>query len=440
MTLSNYVSITITRDSVGVARAGFGVPLLLGGPTAWLERVRSYNSLTDVVADFATTTVEYKAAEKLFGQSPKLETLKIARSALPPTQRYTLSIGTPVNSHTYTINVVGEGFSGTASFTSDASATDGEIVVGLVAALNGISGNNYIAAGTTSPFTVTADNPGDWFSLEIVNADIPNMTISQNHADPGVATDLANISLEDDDWYALYTVFNSKAYVGAAAAAINAQKKIYLFDANDTTCATVAVASADDTFEDVFDLGYTRVSGWYHPDPSDFLAASVLGRCLPLDPGAVTFALKTLSGTEVVSRTATHRQNILARKANSYERVSGRNVTYNGTVASGEFIDVIRDLDFVEDDIGASIFEVLADADKVPFTDEGIALVEGALRAAMARAEAAKIFAPGWTVTVPKAADVSTANKGTRTLPDVKFSATLAGAIHKTEVTGVVSV
>lgn len=447
MSVPGYVTVTITRDSVGVARAGFGVPLLLSYNAAWSgDRVRTYNSLIDVADDFATTTVEYMTAQQAFGQSPRLQSLKIARGDLPATQRYSIAVGTPVNSHVYTFNVLGEGFSqdGVVTAASDSSATNDEVVALIVTALNGVTGNNYTASAVGSvgsqTVQVVADAAGDWFAIEIARADIGNLTISQDHADPGVATDLAAIELEDPDWYFLLTSYNSKAYVAATAAAANALTKIYVFDANDTTCATVAVASADDTFEDSFDSAFGRVSGWYHPDPSEFLAASIVGRCAPLEPGSVTFAAKSLQGTDVVSLTGTHRANIVARNANSYERKKGTNLTFNGKVFSGEYIDVVRDLDFVDDDISSAILEVIAGVDKVPFTDEGIALVEGALRGALERAESKKIFAPGWTITVPKADDVSVGDKATRTLPDVKFSATLAGAIHAVEVVGVVSV
>ena len=55
------------------------------------------------------------------------------------------------------------------------------------------------------------------------------------------------------------------------------------------------------------------------------------------------------------------------------------------------------------------------------------------------------VKAGGWAsgsivVTVPKAKDVSSVNKANRNLPDVKWSATLSGAVHTVQVTGTVSV
>ena len=46
---------------------------------------------------------------------------------------------------------------------------------------------------------------------------------------------------------------------------------------------------------------------------------------------------------------------------------------------------------------------------------------------------------PAFTVTAPAVADVSAGDKTARTLPDVDFDATLAGAIHKVEISGTVS-
>lgn len=442
MPLSDHVSLTITQDSVGVSRAGFGTILMLSASTeaqAWVERVRTYSSLGEVLEDFPSTSgPEYRAAAAIFSQSPHPEQIKIGRSALPPTQKYTL---TPVvrNSHTYSLTLSGDGATTTTvTFASDASATAAEIVTGLIAAVNAVVGKNFTASGTTT-LVITANAAGEWFSVEAT--DVADWTTTgQDHVDPGVATDLAAIALEDSDWYALHTGYNSKAYVGAAAAWIETQKKIYVFDTNDVSCISVAVGSADDVLEDIFDLAYARTMGAYHPSPAAMMSAAWMGRVLPIDPGGVTWKFKTLAGVDVVSLTGTHRSNLLARKANSYQRVSGVNITWEGTSADGDFLDVRRDLDWLDDDMSAAVFGALAGADKIPYTDDGIAIIEAEVRGSLDRAVSRGIIAEGYVVTVPRAANVSSADKAARILPDVRFSATLAGSIHKVEITGVVSV
>lgn len=440
MPLSTHVSITITEDSVGADRAGFGVGLLLSyNASSWTERVRTYSSLAEVAVDFPVTTgPEYLAAQSYFSQSPRPETLKIGRGALPATLRYTF---TPVvaNTRVYKLYLKGDGVTATtASYTSDASATAAEIVTGLTTAVNAAVGKNFTATGTTT-LVITGDAAGEWFSVEVDDV-AAWTTTAPDHADPGVATDLAAISVEDDTWYLLLTNYNSKAYVGAAAAYIEAQKKLYAYDSPDVSCPTVAIGSADDIGEDLFDLGYDRTFGTWKRNPAGMHSAGWAGSCLPLDPGSETWAYKELAGVAADSLTSTHRTNLDARNMNYYYTVAGVDITWQGKAHSGEYIDVTRGLDWLESEMQTDVFEVLVGNTKVPYTDAGVAMIEAAVRGTLKRAATAGVIDSDFTVTVPKVADVSAANKTARNLPDVKWTATLAGAIHKVTITGVVSV
>ena len=87
------------------------------------------------------------------------------------------------------------------------------------------------------------------------------------------------------------------------------------------------------------------------------------------------------------------------------------------------------------------IFEALAANPKIPYTNAGISIIEGKVRATLKEAARRTIIDEevGYTVTVPRVQDVSAADKAARNLPDVKFSATMSGAVHKVDVDGVVS-
>ena len=78
---------------------------------------------------------------------------------------------------------------------------------------------------------------------------------------------------------------------------------------------------------------------------------------------------------------------------------------------------------------------------KIPFTDPGIAIIEAEVRGVMDLGISKGIFAadPAPTVSVPLAVDVDTNDKANRLLPDVNFTAVLAGAIHFVEVNGTVT-
>lgn len=440
--LSDHVQISITVDTVSIARASFGIPLILSANASFTESVRVYSDLAGLLNDFPDpSSPEALAATAIFSQNPRPTQVKVGRSPSKPTQKYSLSVSNVLDNTDYEIQVEGQGVTSTlVSINSGGGASDGSIVLALVAALQGVTGKNYTAAGATSPFTVTGDAAGDWFSLEVRDPTL--LDIEQDHVDPGVVADLQAIQLIDNDWYALYTLYNSRAYAGAVAAWIETQKKIYAVDSNTTKSIQLAVASGNDLLDDLFDSTYSRTFGLWHQSPAEMASAAWLGRVLPFDPGSVTWKFKTLAGVVVSALTTTQRTNLRDRNANSYETVAGLPITAEGTMASSQFIDIIRGLDFIEDDMSKSVFEVLAAAAKVPFTDAGIALIENAVRGSLTRAISQGIIAedPEPVVTVPLASEVSSTDKVNRILPDVKFTATLQGAIHKVIITGVVSV
>lgn len=443
-TLTDYVTISITQNSVGITRAGFGVPLILSATAAWVERIRFYSDIAGVLADFpVTTSAEYLAAQAVFSQSPGLNQIAIGRSALKPTLVATLTAVNPTTNilYTYTATVRGKGFTDTVvSYVSTGSPTDALYAAGMVTALNAIAGKNFTAAGAVSPVTVTATTPGDWFSIEV--GDVATQKVKLTHVDPGVATDLAAIQLANSGWYALLTMYNSKPYSIAAAAWVEANGKVYLCESCDSESVLTSIGNAE-LLDTIATNAYARTLGAYHPSPANMLAVALAGKCLPYDPGSVTFFGKTLAGVAPVILTATHRANLVARRATSYETVAGLNITFGGQVGDPitGYLDVRRDLDSLQDDMSKGVFGILAGNPKVAYTDAGIAAVESEVRAALKRATDAGILAavPSYTVTVPKAATVSTANKAARLLPNVKFSATLAGAIHKVALVGTVS-
>lgn len=434
--LSRVVTLNITRSTLGVAQAGFGVPLILSANAAFAERIRFYTDLDAVEADFATTTVEWAFAAALFGQTIQPERIAIGRCANKPTQKYTLT-PTVLNSTLYRVIINGTNY----DFTSDASATDAEIVAGLIAVINADAALTLTASGTTT-LVLTGDAAGNYNAVAVDNVD--RLSIIQDHADPGLAADLAAIANENNSWYFILYPYNSKACGEVIATYAGANKKIYLADSNDTASISVVVGTDTNTslMGKAKASAYTRTSVWYHPDPASELCASLTGRLAPTQPGEETWDLKNLTGPTATVFTATHLTNADAKNGNYYLEVGGRNITQLGKMADGEFIDVIRFLDWLEARIAEEVFLVLANNEKVPYTDAGIALVQGAIQNVLDEGVVIGGLSPSPApkVTVPKAASVSTANKAARLLTGIKFSGTLAGAVHKVTIAGNVSV
>lgn len=447
--LSNYVTLTITQTSVGITRAGFGVPMILSYTASFVERLRFYTDIAGVATDFPTTTsAEYRAAQAIFAQVPKPAQIAIGRSALKPTLVMQLSAVTPTAnvSHTYGLTVGGKGFAETAlTFTSDGTPTDAEWATLAVAALNGVTGKNYTAAGASSPVTITATNPGDFFYVQVANPS--TQKVKYTHADPGIATDLANISIEQPAWYALITLANSKAYAIGAADWIENANRIYFAESCDTDSIVVATGGLE-LIDQIRANSYKRTAGMYHPHAGQMLCAALFGRCLPLDPGSVTFFGKTLSLVTSFSAhmQPTHRANLVAKRAGGYEVVDGTGLsvtfgTSTGDVATG-FLDVRRNLDFLQDDMTKAVFGAIVGNNIVPYTDRGIAIIENEVRNSLTRCFRLGILAapPARAdVTVPTAASIDATTKATRRLPNVRFTAVTSGAIHSVDIVGQVS-
>ena len=140
--------------------------------------------------------------------------------------------------------------------------------------------------------------------------------------------------------------------------------------------------------------------------------------------------------------TATQEANARSKNCIPYQEIGGARITLDGKVAAGEYIDVIRGIDWLEARITESVFSLLVNRPKVPFTDPGIASIEAQIKARLSDAIDIGLLAadPAPTTTVPRAIDIAANDKTLRTLTGVKFNGTLAGAIHQLTINGTVTV
>lgn len=433
MALSDFVSVQISLSALPLTRAGFGTPLLLAAdaPAGFTERVRTYTEADDLLDDgFTTSDATYLMAARLCQQDPRPPSFKVGRLALPPTQKFLIT-PTAVNSATYRMSVNDNEI----EVTADGSATAAEIVTALTAAVDALS--LAITCTGTTTLTLTANSAGDFFDVAVEDRSL--LALAQTHVDPGAATDLAAIKDVDNSWYCILNAFNSELMVNAIAAWAETNKKLFPFATVDTACVTTVASGATDVIADQKTASRNWPTGWFQGSTGDMLDVAIAGALLPTDPGSETWAHKTVSGPVATRLTATEKTNLLAKNGNSYEIVGDPDaevyITNPGKTGSGEWIDVVRFRDWVEANVAAEVFDTLRGVSnaqkKLPFTNAGIQAVAGAILAVLKRGVAAGgLVADSLTVTAPKAADISPTDKANRVLTGVKFSATLAGAIH----------
>ncbi len=244
-----------------------------------------------------------------------------------------------------------------------------------------------------------------------------------------------------NDWYFLLTDSEDAGIIDAMATFASANKK--LFFGNVPLTAT--------TGADLSKLGETtkaneRAVIVCHEEAfTQYPAAAWVGKCAPQLPGSITWKFKTLSGVGVSGYNPTQTTAIKDAHANLVVSQGGILHTAEGTVMSGEFIDVIRSQDFVSARIAENVFRLMATSPKVPYDDRGITTILAEVQAVMQQAVGMGIIARDtdgngiWSVSAPARAEIPANDIANRSLPDVRFEFTLAGAIHSVTVSGIIS-
>lgn len=368
-------------------------------------------------------------------------TIEVSTDIINPVKaRVTVTQAKPNTTYTVTINGI------ETSYTTGVEVSDNEeIATALVEAID----DNPLVVGVdaTDNLDGTFELEGTAFSLavsEVILAKNFGLIIQPLTATDSVTDDLDAIQNVNDDWYALACTDRTKAVVQAIAGWVESKTKIFGTASSEADIINVAAGTDLTSIAALLNsAGYVRSFVMYHDDAdSDFPECAWFGKVLPTTPGSVTWKFKTLASIAYSDLTTTQSKNARDKKANTYEYIGGVGITREGTMAQGEFIDIIRGIDWLTARIQEFVYALLVNSPKVPYTDAGIASVEAEVRRALDLGVNNDFIAddPQYTVSVPKAADVSPANKAARLLQDVTFQATLAGAIHAVEINGTVSV
>lgn len=428
--IESIVRVLITKGTKQVPLAGFGIPLVMGSSNRFVDLVRYYTDPADMLDDgFLISDPEYIHAVEFMSQSVQPEQFGVGKYTAPVAQIDTIT-PTAVNSTLYKVTIDGVDY----SYTSDSSATVSEIVAGLIALINADSAVAAIASGS-STLILTAKVAGAGFTTSI-NAS-PNMVLVLTTANHSIANDIALLQNASDIWYGLCIASKNSDDIKQVASYIETQKKIYVAASSE---AGILTSSTSDLASYLKGKNYTRTALIYSATPATGPDAAWLGRMLPTGVGSATWKFKTLVGITSDNLTSTQITFAQAKNADLYIPIGGVDVTTEGVVVSGEYIDVTRFIDWLVATMEAAVYSVLINNDKVPYTNGGIAIIENSVRGTLQQGQDNGGLAAGWTVSVPDVANVSSADKASRILNNVVFRAQLAGAIHKVVIQGFISV
>lgn len=442
--LSSIVQVSITANSKSPTRLGFGTPLILTYHTRFTDQFRVYSDLNGMTSDgFTTYDAAYRKAAAVFAQNPTVQQVVVGRMSSAPSFTTLVTITSNTQGQVVSMNVIqpATGTVSTISYTIGASETTTTVATAVTALIAAVSGVSASSSGAVITVTPTAAGRKVHIYSNV------NCNINETTAAAGYDTALTSLQNYNDDWYFVLIDSASPANVAAVGAwVLSHPPKLFFWDSsdNDLAAGTVSSGTMGEAATNLKAAANGRVIGMYHPYSHEAIAAAWVGVGAPQTPGSITWALKTLIGPTATTLTTTQRTNLEAVNVNHYQPVRGINVTRKGVVASGEWIDVTHGIDALTADIQQSVFAVLANSGKVPFSGAGLDLIDMTITAALRRFEGSAdqpglLIVKSGKVAMPALTSISSADKQARQLNNVKFSGTLAGAIHFVSVVGTVS-
>ena len=246
----------------------------------------------------------------------------------------------------------------------------------------------------------------------------------------------------DEAWYAITIQSREQSDILAVASWTEARTKLFIAASqepeildpnNDTDIASLLLANSYSRTA----LIYSSTAATTYPD------TAWAGPILPNDPGSVTWAFKTVRGVAGEAFNGQQIAALEAKRVTRIETIQTLSRTIGGyTSDPGSYVDIIRGVDWLEQTMAEDVFMQLVNSAKIPFTNTGIAIIEGIIRSRLQIAINRNVIDDdeNLIVTVPKVEETDSIDRANRFLRDVKFSARLSGAIHKVLVQGTVSI
>lgn len=270
--------------------------------------------------------------------------------------------------------------------------------------------------------------------------------VGQRRTSEEIADTMNAIMAEDNDFYGIVLASRETDDILAMAEWVETQTKLFGTSTSEETAKSTGQQT--DLISTLKAKNYYRTFAFYHELADDeYIEAGIMAKCFNIEPGGETWANKILSGLTADNLTEAEYLAIFGKNGNTFEAFRNNNITQNGKVVGGEWIDVIRFRDWLQENITVNVFNLLINNNKIPYTDAGIALVENQVNSSLLAGQRMGGIAPteydennvenpGYVITVPLASSIPANTKATRVLEGITFTARLAGAIHAVEITG----
>lgn len=261
-----------------------------------------------------------------------------------------------------------------------------------------------------------------------------------------IATALATADAECDFYGFHLTSYRNTTDIRGAVSWAESHEKLYGFEYTNIASCPVETFTYFRSFG-VFSGIADGFASNAQPKANEFASLAMMAKCFGYQSGIETWNLKELRTITPSLLSSTQKNTLKGININMFLRYAGKNVTIGGKTLAGEWIDVIRFRDWLKAKMQINVFNVLQTNIKVPFTDNGIGLIQGAIEKTLLQGQEVGGIArneidssgqtvEGYTISVPRALDLTEADRNSRVLPNCKYKARLAGAIHLVEIQG----
>jgi hypothetical protein len=248
-----------------------------------------------------------------------------------------------------------------------------------------------------------------------------------------LTTALTALVQNNNDWYYLLCDMHDYNEIVALSTWAASKTKLYF------------AVTKDDNLVDFSIVNQDRCVLIYHDQDTDYPDAALVGYGAATIPGSITWKFKTLQGIDAAAINDSRVLELTEKNINTYVSKFGVLQTSEGLCTSGEYIDVVVGEDWVNTQLVQAISSVLYNQPKVPYDNRGIGLILSTVLNVLREATDNGIIAKDdagkglYSATAPKKSDVSSADIAARTLNNVLFSYTIAGAVHDITINGTIS-
>jgi len=460
------VIVNISRETRSPDQRGFGSMLFVyPSNSTTIPNMRKYTSFQEVADDYDSHDAPYNAALFWFSQEPMPRDFYVGKGAvISPGQKASGSLTFNSSGVAAGDGVAGLEIGGELFTVSPANGdTAAQVVDALVSEVNA-SGLRWTASIGSSPeeLKIEAKFTGDYYNgfpitdkttdTGLGGAIVISPNGGQNAQMEPIQDTLDTCASINNNFYcvSLDRMYRGEdSQIIGCAEWVEANERLFFAVSNSIDILNPVMDS--DIASKLKDRGFVRTMIMYSADEINYPEIGAFG-ILATTSFRGTRTLKTLKFKDV--RLAA-RQEISAgdlgiikdKRCNVFYETAGIRMFDDGITPGGEWIDVIHGADALAEEIRVRVFGLLSrTSTKIPYTDNGMALIKAEVEAALQMymvngyisdgVDENGDYLPPYTVFSKPVALAPQADKSRRIAPDVQFTARLASAIHAVTING----